>query len=637
MKVFLYIILGVTITSCAALSKKKEANPPDWAKDTSISVIFPTNQYYHKVSSKKLSVFPKSEKEGKEEMKKELEADLVKEIFEKISFSSVVTEIQSTNKNTVYISSAVNQSTRSASLNLMDKKFDFYTDHKKGNIIGILYVKKSKLAENYKQLLSGKINELNSMIESKTTDFNVQKEKLKYLSDQMEVYSVIKDPDDAEIESKYSELLKKYSENNDIMSEFNEKINNLITTAEELYSQKNYAASINKFNEVLLRDPTNEMVLNRKKEVLNECIAVFSNKISIHLSNNSYKNALTDLDYLRSIDRSNEAVYKMTQQNIVEKSIDYIREISKKGLIVEANKMYEDITPYFYTNDIAFKKLKVELDLYDVKNAIKSINNSIYEADYEAALILTIDGIKKYPNDNSLSTKMTSIEEKLLDKKKTELLNLRSTRWILELNYSLAVMPVQFQAKPETEGQKFNTSNVDTKNLLPHYQIGLYKKVAIRDIDSDQGPHKKHRFSYSQFGVRAGFLNAANYPFVNPSSPTVTYTYDKAQLLHLEASYIWHSFLMFNVGYLMETSPEIQVNNTIKEIKQNYLSSTIGVRLPFSNPFHLTGEVTGFTQDGKTIKAFAKAGISWNIGFGRKYTREDEMYIKEEIAKIKNF
>lgn len=638
MRAFFYIILGFTIYSCTAISNKQETYAPEWAKETSRNFLFPPKQFYYTVSKKNTTNFSsKVQKDYIDELKRELEANLVKEIFEEISLSSVVTEVQTTNKSTEYVSSAVNQSSRKTSLNLFDKKFEFYTDKKKGYILGILYLNKSKLAEGYKKFLSGKIDELNYLMDAKNKNVSDIKEKFKNLSNQMEVYNVINDLKDDETRKNYSDLLKKYSENNNSISEFNEKIINLINSAEEQYSQKNYAGSLGNFNEVLLYDSTNEIAIKRKKEILNEWISVLNKKISVNLSNNDYKSALNDLDALMSIDKSNESVYKITQQNIVEKTIFYIKEILKKGLVTDANKIYEEIIPYYYTNTIAFDKLKVDIDVYNVENAIKSINNAIYEKEYEQALRLTMAGVKKYPNDNSLSVKMNDIEGKLLDKKKTELLNLRPTRWIFELNYSMATMPLQFQTSPQNEDQKFNMSKIDTKNLLPHYQIGLYKKVAIRDLDSGQGSYKKHKFSYSQLGVRIGMLNAAKYPFETQTSPAEKYTYDKAQLFHVEASYIWHSFLMFNVGYLMETLPEVQVNNTIKEAKANYFSSTVGLRLPFSNPFHLTGEVTGFSQDGKTVKIFAKAGISWNIGFGRKYTHDDEVYIQNEIAKIKNF
>lgn len=639
MKKFLLLGIVSILFSCSILPKKKVNYRPNWIKESSRSFAFPSDQFYVEFSEKKTTDFSsKSQKEIEQEFSKELENTLIKKVFEKISFSSVFTETQTDNKGTEYISSALNQSSRSASAILYDKKIDFYLDKSNKKIYGLLVIDKSVLAKKYKLFLLAKMDELNALLDAKTNDFNLQREKMKNLSDQMEVYSVIKQTEDKDFDEKYSTLIKKFSEFNNRLSDLNTKVVYLINEAEDLYlRRKDYNASIRKLNEALLYDNNNEIAIQKKKEYLNEWISVLNNSISILQAKREYRNALDELKQLMSIDKTNDLLYQNTQKNIISSALTYINEISKNGLLNEANFLYEGLSSYYYVDSNAFNQTKLVLDTYNIDQAIKSIDNSIYNSEYEDALRLNMQMIKKFPNDQALKSKSEMIEEKLFAKKKTELLNVRPTRWLLEFNYSLANLPAVVYLKPESQAQNFKTSDIDTKNLLPYYQVGLYKKIGITDQDSGQGGYKKHQFSYSQIGLRVGFLDGAKYPFKDAVLSNTTFLYDKTQLLHVEASYIWRSFFMFNVGYLTETLPEKQLNNTIKEMTNQYFSSTVGIRIPFSNPFHLTGEVTGFTLDGKVAKLFARAGVSWNIGMGKKYTSDDEKSIKNEISRIKNY
>jgi hypothetical protein len=92
---------------------------------------------------------------------------------------------------------------------------------------------------------------------------------------------------------------------------------------------------------------------------------------------------------------------------------------------------------------------------------------------------------------------------------------------------------------------------------------------------------------------------------------------------------------MFNLGYLMETLPEIKTDLSIGSKETKYFCSTVGFRIPFDF-IHLTADVTGFSNGNQIAKVYAKAGISINIGLSKKFNGEDKKYIENEVAKIRN-
>jgi hypothetical protein len=92
---------------------------------------------------------------------------------------------------------------------------------------------------------------------------------------------------------------------------------------------------------------------------------------------------------------------------------------------------------------------------------------------------------------------------------------------------------------------------------------------------------------------------------------------------------------MFNFCFLKETLTLVNSDTTITGIEQNYLCSTVGLRIPFDF-IHLTADVTGFSDGNAIAKVYAKAGISINIGLNKKFNGEDKKYITNEVSKLRN-
>ena len=210
----------------------------------------------------------------------------------------------------------------------------------------------------------------------------------------------------------------------------------------------------------------------------------------------------------------------------------------------------------------------------------------------------------------------------------------RPTRYVIELNYSLTHLPEIIQNKNNPNLTPLDVNKIELNNQLRNFELGIYKKINITEKKTNSGG--KPKFSYSQLGVRVGYLDLSKQPFylTGTTLPNPFY-YKESKITQIEASFIWRRFFMFNLGYLMETLPEIKPDFSIFGKENNYLCSTVGLRIPFDF-IHLTADVTGFSNGGEISKVYAKAGISINIGLSKKFNDQDKQYIENEVTKLRN-
>ena len=95
------------------------------------------------------------------------------------------------------------------------------------------------------------------------------------------------------------------------------------------------------------------------------------------------------------------------------------------------------------------------------------------------------------------------------------------------------------------------------------------------------------------------------------------------------ASLILRRFLMVNIGVVsfQDTTGKNFTNN-------NLGFGEIGIRIPFG-PIHFTSDVGTYSDFDRVYKMFFRFGMSINIGFNKKFTKEDERYLKSQIANSK--
>jgi hypothetical protein len=641
-----YILSFITIlllNSCVVF-KKNAVIQPKWMNESFRSQFFTLDEYYIYFEEKKIKEFSsKSTNEIKQEFAKDLKNQLVKQIVEKISFSTTSSELQTENSKIDYISSVLRESSQTASATLIGSREEYYLDNKKNTISAIIYVKKSSLANGYSSILDSKIELLKVKIDQYNKDISVENSPLNSINlelisiqNEMEIYAILIEKKDAELINKYNKMYESYRLLNSKYGNDANKIESLINDADQLFvDQASFESILAKLNEALLYDATNNKVLGKKNEYKNKWVTKLTSELNSKISNKDFQSAIKILDKLMVIDLNNEVVYDNKKKNII---VDYftftlgnIKNLVKNGSLTEAIKQLNEISKYAYVDTIEFEKLKSEIENISVKNAVSTSQNYIFEKRYEEALNLCKENINLFPSKKELQKLLDDVLDLIAKKKKLELLRSRPNRYIFELNYSLSHLPVIIQDNSLEVNKPFEISNIDFGNKLGCFQVGLYRKINIKLKQANL--EKNSKFSYSQIGLRANYFDLSRNLFYTDTN--TSYFYSESKIMQIEASFIWGRFFMFNFGFLKETLPLVNSDTTITGIEQNYLCSTVGLRIPFDF-IHFTADVSGYSDSGKIIKAYAKAGISLNIGFSKKFNSKDKKYIENEILILRN-
>jgi hypothetical protein len=648
MRKIFFTIIGLFLLNACSSSLNKNSKQPKWLSDSYRSMVFPSDQYYVKFDQKKLSDFPaKSEKEKKNEFSRDLETQLVRQIVDKISFSTSSSELQTDNKKIDYISSVLRESSQTASATLIGKHEDYYIDKSNKTISAIVYVKKADLAKGYRSTLNPKIDLLKNKIDQYLTT-NLQDGKsilseinseIKTIQNDIEVYTIIISATDTNLIEKYNNMYSSYLKLNATLGNDSKIIESLINEADQLYQKEsNFEIVIAKLNEALLYDSNNEKVLNKIKDYKLKWTLKLTSELNSKISNKEFVSAIKILDKLVLVDQNNEIVYREKQKNIIE---DYFREtiiniknLVKNGSLNEGLRQLSDISKYSYVDLDEYNNIKSQLEAISVDNAIGTIENHVYNKNYELAASVCKKNLILYPKNKKLRQLFEEVLTLVGENKKTELMKTRPTRYVLELNYSLSHSPEIILDKNNPNLPPLDVSKIKIINQLMNLELGLYKKINIKEKNINFSGN--HKFSYSQIGVRLGYLDLSKQPFVNNFiSPSTTFYYNQSKVTQIEASFIWRRFFMFNLGYLTETLPEVKSDLSIVSKENSYLCSTIGLRIPFDF-IHLTADVSGYSNGNDTAKVFAKAGISINIGFSKKFNGEDKKYIENEVSLIRN-
>ncbi len=648
----LILLLALYILTSCSSTLNKNNQPPLWLSDSYRNNYFPKDKYYLVFNEKKIEYFSsKSKEEIKKEFRNELENQLVKQIQDKISIRTASTDLQTDNTKIDYISSVIRETSQSASAKLMDKKEESFIENKK--ISMMIYVKKSDLINGYYSILNENIGSLKNNInyylshdkEEGISPFGDLNTEFKTIQEDLDIYTILSasDPNSLEfgsITNAFNTLSSLFLQLNVKYGYDKMKIDSLINEADIMYQREaGFENIMDKLNDALLYDPTNIKVLDKKKDYNQKWVDKLSLSLNSKEINKEYSDAIIILDKLIAIDIKKETLYKEKQKNIIKlffnETIDKINKLIKNNSITESTNLIDQISKYSYVNSNAFNKVKFELDKIIIENSVITIENYIYEKNYDQAAIDCKNNLISYPDNRELQNLLERIEDLIQAKKKQELKDSRSTRYVIELNYSASHIPEIVQNKNSLQPTKLDISKIDISKPLPYYQVGLYRKINIKEKQNEL--NSKHKFSYSQIGLKAGYLDLSTYNFQNNTTSSLggTFVYTPSRLIQLEVSYIWRRFFQFNIGAVNETLPEIKSDFSKVSKQTNYLCSTIGFRIPF-NFIHLTADVTGLSDGKDVIKLYAKAGISINIGLSKRYNGEDKKYIKNEVKKLKN-
>jgi hypothetical protein len=643
-KLILSLISILLLNSCVVF-KKNTVIQPKWMNESYRFQFFPSDEYYIYFEEKNIKEFSsQSIKDIKLEFGRDLKNQLVKQIVEKISFSTTSSELQTENNKIDYISSVLRESSQTATATLIGTREEFYLDNRKNSISAIIYVKKSSLAKGYSSILNSKIELLKGKIDQYNKNNSTEENsplnsinlELISIQNEMEIYAILLENKDSELINKYNKMYESYRLLSSRFGNDANKIESLINQADELYvAQASFESILAKLNEALLYDATNAKVINKKNEYKNRWLSVLTSELNSKLSIKEYQSAILILEKLLVVDSNNENVYVEKKRNIIVEYFRYalnnIKKLINNGSLFEAIKQLNEISKYAYVDTGEFEKIKSEIENISIDNAISISQNYIFEKKYEDALNHCKQNLILYPTNKDLQKILNEVLELIAKKKKLELLQSRPNRYVFEVNYSLSHLPLIVQDKSIEQNNPIDESNIDFGNKLGCFQFGFYRKINIKLKEVNLG--KNSKFNYSQLGLRTSFFDLSNNLFYDDNG--MPFSYGKSNIMQIEASFIWRRFFMFNLGYLKETLPLINANTTITGLENNYFCSSIGIRIPFDF-IHLTADVTGYSDSGKIIKAYAKAGVSINIGFSKKYNIEDNKYIENEIVRLKN-
>lgn len=644
MKNYVLSLISLLVLNSCSVFQKNANIEPKWINEPYRNQLFSSEDFYMYFEEKSIKDFSSNkEKEFKNEFSRDIKNQLVKQIVEKISFSTTSSELQTENNKIDYISSVLRESSQKATATLIGAKEEFYVNKKKNTISAIIYVKKVNLVNGYKSILNSKIEMLHAKIDQDVKDelkeispLNLINSELLTIQNEMEIYAVLSPTRDNLLIEKYNKMYESYRILNSKYGNDSNKIEILINEADRLYlDQASFEIIISKLDEALLYDATNVKVIGKKNEYKNKWVIKLTAELNSKTSNKEYQAAINILDKLIVIDQNNDLVYSEKKKNIIadyfKSTLSNIKNLIRNGSLYEGIKQLNEISKYSYVDVNEFEKIKTELEEISIENAISTAQNYIFEKKYEVALSHCKQNLILYPSNKQLKRILDEILDLIGEKKKIELLQSRPNRYVFEINYSLSHLPELIKDNNSSINNNFNATNVDFGNKIGNYQFGLYRKININLKQSEIG--KNSKFSYSQIGIRAGYLDLSNNVFKTDSG--VSYLYKQSKITQLEASFIWRRFFMFNVGYLTETLPKIDVNSVVSGVEQSYVCSTVGIRIPFDF-IHLTADVTGYSDFGNLIKAYAKVGVSINLSFSKKYNSDDKKYIENEIIKLRN-
>jgi hypothetical protein len=640
----LAIISFFFLNSCGVFNKNTFVKPK-WMNESYRTQFYPTEQYYIYFEEKSTKEFSsKIDKDIKDEFSKELKNQLVKQIVEKISFSTTSSELQTENNKIDYISTVLRESSQTATATLVGTKEEFYIDKKNKIISALIYVKKSTLVKGYSSILNSKIQLLQGKIDQYIKDDFIDNKspinsinlELISIQNEMEIYAILNENKDSELIKMYNKMYESYRLLNTKYGNDSNEIERLINKADELYlSQSSFENILAKLNEALLYDATNAKVINKKNDYKNKWVAKLTSELNAKISVKDFQSVLIILDKLIVIDQNNDKVYSEKKKNIIvdyfKSSIYNIKKLVNNGSLFEAIKQLNEISRYAYVDTNEFEKIKSEIEKISINNAVSTLQNYIFEKRYDEALYHCKQNLILYPSNKQLQKLLDEVLDFIFIQKKSELKRSRPTRYVFEFNYSLSHLPEIIQDNNSQHNSSFEVSNINFGNKLGCFQFGLYRKINVKLKDFNVG--KNHKFYYSQIGLRASYFDLSNNLFLDNNG--MTFTFKESNISQIEASFIWRRFFMFNLGYLTEKMPYTNSINFTTGIEKSYFCSSIGFRIPFGF-FHLTADVTGYSDTGETIKAYAKAGVSINIGFSKKYNLEDKKYIENEILRLKN-
>jgi len=638
------ILLLLFYSSCHTVYKVigKKAELKDWC-----SYSYRNNRYadanfyteYQVVSCKKKKYVEKLRSDLEYKMREELSAKIMTSI--KTENRSSQSQTNTTNGLTYYsqsnFSTIQNSFTKLSNINK-----DFVYDPINHQLHIFLYVEKNTLRNSYISLVKQEIriaqsvatsikktvpdkeskvfNELMSQLNAKKREIDIDRDVLNILNKNDRFIS----NDMEEINILYETLI--IDINGLLANNDNTYVQTLLNEGNKLYLQKSYSGyqkAIEKFNDVLVFSPSNEDALSKKRACIEELVANKTILLDKAELAKDYETALNELHGIIDLDNTLYNEYKGKdldlQDKFFKKTTSDIERLIEYNDVELATAKFSKLEQYAQQDLKKYNVIKKKLEDMRVDKAISGIEEKIYDKKYYEALDNIASFRKDYPYNEKIINKLNEVSFKIYKDKKKDFLKDKSTRNVLEVNFGVATRPNQFISDNQI---KLSNQEFLFDDLFSNFQIGLYRKFSVKSRNNNL---TKAKFKYSEAGIRFGYLNPKSGIYdlqgdtINVYLPNIsTFT----------GSVIFRRFFMINLGVAAT-----QDSSGIKFTNKTFGFGELGIRIPFG-PVHLTSDVSTYTDFDRTYKVFFKFGLSANIGFNRKFTKDDKNNIRNQISKL---
>lgn len=132
MKNYVLSLISLLVLNSCSVFQKNANIEPKWINEPYRNQLFSSEDFYMYFEEKSIKDFSSNkEKEFKNEFSRDIKNQLVKQIVEKISFSTTSSELQTENNKIDYISSVLRESSQKATATLIGAKEEFYINKKR--------------------------------------------------------------------------------------------------------------------------------------------------------------------------------------------------------------------------------------------------------------------------------------------------------------------------------------------------------------------------------------------------------------------------------------------------------------------------------------------------------------------------
>jgi hypothetical protein len=642
LKLLLYLVLFVIISSISSCRVEK-SYIKSWTNDEYRLSRYPSSEYFVEYLESRYTKRRDHESQIGD-FKNRLKEQLAQKIYTNIVSNSTREQFQQKDNSGIsYTSRSAFNSIQSSNLRLNNSTIEISLVKRKKIISGIIFIQKREMIKTYFSIVLEELASAKEMVNKGAYEITDEQKgqiirnidgKINQIDADKMILSLISDEDSRDLKNKvdnnYSELQLLYSNFKMGYNSDRDKVKQLLIGAKRDYNNNDFQSAIRRLDECLIYDVSNLEAMALKKEYISTYLSQLSAELVKNERAGNYEVSLPLIDRIVKLDNSLQEHYKVKRLELSEKRfrqlVDQISDRIRIKDLTSCNELLGDLAPYSYLNVSEYDNLKNEIDDLRIEKAMREVEILISNKDFYKAFTMCNKMQKLYPKESQFEDLSNHISKEIYLVKKENLLDSRPTRYIIELNFSLSNPPA-FVYDNEIGINESIVNDIDVNHLLSNMQFGFYRKIGVKS--STLSTAAKPKFNYSQIGIRAGILNFDNYDVTIDDQNYIIPNY----LVQLEASLIISRIVIFNAGVAIDPS---DLNSIDLQNNTKYVTSSLGIRIPFG-PVSLSTTISGYSNFNQFTRAYLSAGLSFNVGFSKRFNLKDSRSIKMQVENLNDF